>query len=88
MSAAGHSAARATVTTEAPDAPKRLLILITIVAQDSELIKIRLIALALPGLAQGFSDAGKAALTRQLSDAVGRSDTPGVVAALDAQDSL
>ncbi len=28
---------------------------------------------------QGFSDAGKAALTRQITDAVGRGDTPGVV---------
>ncbi|PYU27964.1 MAG: hypothetical protein DMG32_04220 [Acidobacteria bacterium] len=30
--------------------------------------------------AAGFSDAGKAALSRQLSDAVSRGDTPGVVA--------
>jgi methyl acetate hydrolase len=30
--------------------------------------------------AAGFSDAGRAALWRQLSDAVGRGDTPGVVA--------
>jgi CubicO group peptidase (beta-lactamase class C family) len=28
---------------------------------------------------QGFSDAGKAALTRQMADAVSRGDTPGVV---------
>jgi methyl acetate hydrolase len=50
-------------------------------------------SLASPGLAQtkvqpargaqqtqGFSDAGKAALSRQLSEAVARGDTPGVVA--------
>jgi CubicO group peptidase (beta-lactamase class C family) len=29
---------------------------------------------------QGFSDAGNAALSRQLNDSVGRGDTPGVVA--------
>ena len=28
---------------------------------------------------QGFSDAGKAALTKQMTDAVSRGDTPGVV---------
>jgi methyl acetate hydrolase len=44
----------------------------------------------LPGAAQttGFSEAGKAALSRQLSDAVARGDTPGVVAAVVGRDGM
>jgi CubicO group peptidase (beta-lactamase class C family) len=38
--------------------------------------------------AQGLSDAGKAALSRQLSSAVGRGDTPGVVALVVGRDSV
>ena len=48
------------------------------------------VALAVPGLtqAQGFSDAGKAALSHQLSGAVNRSDTPGVVALVVGRDGV
>jgi len=38
--------------------------------------------------AQGFSDAGKAALSRQLSSAVSRGDTPGVVALVVGRDGV
>ena len=38
--------------------------------------------------AQGFSDAGKAALSRQLSNAVSRGDTPGVVALVVGRDGV
>jgi methyl acetate hydrolase len=38
--------------------------------------------------AEGFSDAGKAALSRQLSDAVSRGDTPGVVALVVGSDGV
>jgi methyl acetate hydrolase len=38
--------------------------------------------------AQGFSDAGKAALAGQLSSAVSRSDTPGVVALVVGRDGV
>jgi len=37
---------------------------------------------------RGLSDAGKAALSRQLSDAVNRGDTPGVVALIIDRDSV
>ena len=37
---------------------------------------------------KGFSDAGKAALSRQLSDAVSRGDTPGVVALVVGRDGV
>ena len=39
-------------------------------------------------LAQGFSDAGKAALTHQLSDSVSRKDTPGVAALVVGRDGV
>jgi methyl acetate hydrolase len=58
-------------------------------------------SLTLPGLAQtnaqaargaqhtpGFSDAGKAALSRQLNDAVAHGDTPGVVALVTGRDGV
>jgi methyl acetate hydrolase len=38
--------------------------------------------------ARGFSEAGKAALSRQLSDAVARGDTPGVVALVVGPDGV
>jgi methyl acetate hydrolase len=38
--------------------------------------------------ASGFSDAGKAALSRQLSEAVARGDTPGVVALVVGPDAV
>src|SRR5258705_11895714 len=38
--------------------------------------------------AQGFSDAGKAALSSQLSSAVTRGDTPGVVALVVGRDGV
>lgn len=38
--------------------------------------------------AQGFSDAGKAALSHELSDAVARGDTPGVVALVAGPDAV
>jgi methyl acetate hydrolase len=38
--------------------------------------------------ARGFSDAGKAALSRQLSSAVSRGDTPGVVALVVGRDGV
>jgi methyl acetate hydrolase len=38
--------------------------------------------------AQGFSGAGKAALSRQLSDAVARGDTPGVVALVVGREAV
>jgi methyl acetate hydrolase len=38
--------------------------------------------------AKGFSDSGKAALSRQLSSAVSRGDTPGVVALIVGRDSV
>ena len=38
--------------------------------------------------ATGFSDAGKAALSRQLSSAVSRGDTPGVVALVVGRDGV
>src|SRR6202158_5147577 len=41
-----------------------------------------------PALAQSFSDAGKAALSRQLSGAVSRSDTPGVAALVVDRDGV
>ena len=41
-----------------------------------------------PALAPGVSDAGKAALSRQLSEAVARGDTPGVVALVVSRDAV
>ena len=41
-----------------------------------------------PTEAKGFSDAGKAALSRQLSGAVSRGDTPGVVALVVGRDGV
>src|ERR1019366_4530942 len=38
--------------------------------------------------AQGFSEAGKAALSHELSGAVSRSDTPGVVAIVAGRDGV
>jgi CubicO group peptidase (beta-lactamase class C family) len=43
---------------------------------------------AQPSPGAGFSDAGKAALSRELSDAVTRGDTPGVVAAVVGRDGM
>jgi len=40
------------------------------------------------GHTQGFSDSGKAAVSRQLSEAVGRGDTPGVVALVVGRDAV
>src|SRR5260370_16944397 len=40
------------------------------------------------GHAQGLSDAGKAALSSQLNEAVRRGDTPGVVALVVSRDSV